>query len=73
MAGSRTGTASIWKHATKIQKLVAIYGANDMTARLGADFTACVTALVNCVVAIYGTDNAPLEIDRVPPAGPEDP
>jgi hypothetical protein len=73
MAGSRTGTASVWREAVKIRRLVATYGASDMTARLGADFTACVNALVACVAAVYATDNAPLEIDRVAPAGPEDP
>jgi hypothetical protein len=72
MAGSRTGTASIWRYAKKIQKLQATYGASDMTARLGADFTACVNALVACVIAIYGVDNFPLEVDRVAPHGPED-
>lgn len=72
MAGSRTGTSSIWQHAKKIQKLQAKYGAADMGARLGGEFVTCVNALVACVVAIYGTDNAPLEKDRVPPAGPED-
>lgn len=73
MAGSRTGTASIWRLATKIQKLQATYGASDMAARLGPDFVTCINALVACVLAVYAVDNFPLQIDRVPPQGPEDP
>lgn len=72
MAGSKTGTASIWQHARSIQRLKGKYGAADMTARLSSDFTACVDALIACTIAILSTDDHVLQIDRTAPAGPED-
>jgi hypothetical protein len=72
MAGTRTGTASIWKHAVKIRNLYSKWGAADMEARLGADFLACIQAIVTCVAAVYTTDDLPLQIDRHAPFGPED-
>lgn len=72
MAGSKTGTATIWRHAVKIAQLKQKYGGADMTARLGADFTACINAVVACVIAVYSTDDLPLQIDRHAPSGPED-
>ena len=72
MAGLRTGTPSIWKHAVAIKNLKSTYGASDMTAKLGSQFTTCVNALVACVIEVYGTDDLPLQIDYSAPLGPED-
>ena len=72
MAGSKTGTSSIWQAARKIQRLKGKYGAADMAARLSPDFVACVDALIACTIAILATDDQVLKIDRVAPLGPED-
>lgn len=72
MAGSRTGTPSIWKHAKAIRRLQAKYGASDLAAKLGDPFAACIADLVGCVATVYLNDNFPLEVDRVAPHGPED-
>jgi hypothetical protein len=72
MAGSKTGTASIWNAARKIQRLKGKYGAADMAARLNPEFVTCVDALIACVVALLATDDQVLKIDRVAPLGPED-
>ena len=72
MAGSKTGTASIWIAARKIQRLKSKYGAADMTTRLSADFTACIDALILCTIAILSTDDQVLKIDFTLPTGPED-
>jgi hypothetical protein len=72
MAGSRTGTPTIWRESVRIARLYQTYGASDMTAKLGLPYTECVQALVACVVAVLATDDFVLKIDRTPPAGPED-
>jgi hypothetical protein len=72
MAGSRTGTPTIWKESVRIARLYQKYGASDMTAALGAPYTACIQALVTCVVTVLASDDFVLQIDRTPPAGPED-
>jgi len=72
MAGSRTGTPTIWVLARDIARLKNKYGAADMTAKLGSEFTACVDAIVTCVAAVLLTDDYVLKIDHTAPAGPED-
>lgn len=72
LAGSKTGTASIWQAARKIQRLKGKYGAADMTTRLSADFTACIDALIACTIVILSTDDQVLKIDYTLPTGPED-
>ena len=72
MAGSRTGTSSIWELSRKIARLKQTYGAADMATRLGPDYAACIDAVVTCVIAVLATDEAVLKIDRVAPYGPED-
>lgn len=72
MAGQRTGTPSIWKHAVKITRLKQTYGASDMAAKLGQPFADCITAVATCVAAVYAADDLPLQIDRHAPFGPED-
>lgn len=72
MAGSRTGTPSIWRHSVKIARLLQTYGASDMDNALGSAFGTCVRALVACVIAVYSTDDQPLQVDRTLPLGPED-
>jgi len=72
MAGSRTGTPTIWVNAREIARLKNKYGAADMTAKLGAEFTACVDALVTCTLAVLVSDDFVLKIDRTLPTGPED-
>jgi hypothetical protein len=72
MAGSRTGTATIWRASQKITRMVQKFGAADMTTRLGAEYDACIRALVTCVVAVLATDDHVLQIDATAPFGPED-
>jgi hypothetical protein len=72
MAGSRTGTPTIWNAAREITRLKNKYGAADMSAKLGADFAACIDALVTCTLVVLTTDDFVLKIDRTAPAGPED-
>ena len=72
MAGSRTGTPSIWKHAVKITRLKQTFGGADMTAKLGSEFTACIDALIACTIAVLATDDFVLQIDTTTPLGPED-
>lgn len=72
MAGSKTGTPTIWREAVKITRLYQKYGASDMATKLGTPFKDCVTALIACTVAVLATDDFVLQIDRTPPAGPED-
>jgi len=72
MAGSRTGTPSIWKKAVEITRLKGLLGGGDMTAKLGSEFTACVDALITCTLALLATDDHVLSIDRTAPLGPED-
>lgn len=72
MAGSKTGTSTIYHLAKKICKMVAIYGATDLSSRTSAEFAAAVAALVLACQAFEAADNIPFQIDRVAPAGPED-
>lgn len=72
MAGSRTGTPSIWKAAKEITRLKGSLGAGDMTAKLGGEFTACVDALITCTLALLASDDYVLSIDHTVPGGPED-
>lgn len=72
MAGSRTGTSSIYYLAKKICRIVGVYGASDLSSRTSAEFAAAVTALVVACHAFEALDNYPFQIDRVAPAGPED-
>lgn len=72
MAGSRTGTPTIWQHAVKITRLQGKLGAGDMTSKLGADFTACINALVACTLVVLSTDDYVLKVDATAPLGPED-
>ncbi len=72
MAGSRTGTPSIWRDARNIQRLYGTYGASDMDAKLGTAFGDCVRAIVACVIAVMATDDYVLQVDRTLPLGPED-
>lgn len=72
MAGSKTGTASIWQASRKIARLKGKYGASDMTARLSSEFTDCVDALIACTIALLATDDHVLQIEHTAPYGPED-
>lgn len=72
MAGSRTGTPTIWKKAVEIARLKGKLGGGDMTAKLGADFTACIDALIACTLVVLTTDDYVLKIDATAPLGPED-
>lgn len=74
MAGSKTGSPSIWKHSLKIYRLYSKYGASDidMVTNEGAAYGDCVRAIVTCVAAILLSDDLPLQIDRHAPYGPED-
>lgn len=72
MAGSRTGTPTIFKHAVAITRLVQKLGASDLATKTSVDFQTCVTALVNCTVLILLSDDFPLQIDATAPLGPED-
>jgi len=72
MAGSRTGTSTIYYLARKICKMVSLYGASDLASRTSAEFATAVTALVAACHAFEALDNFPFQIDRVAPAGPED-
>ena len=72
MAGKRSGTSTIIRLARIIAKMVHIFGAWDLLARTTPEFRAAVDALVLAVAAFEALDNAPGEIDLIPPAGPED-
>ena len=72
MAGSRTGTPTIWARAHEIARLKNKYGAADMVAKLGSPFAECINALVTCVAAVLLTDDQVLKIDHTAPLGPED-
>jgi hypothetical protein len=72
MAGSKTGTSTIYHLAKKICKMVAVYGATDLAARTSTEFAAAVAALVLACHAFDALDNFPFQIDRVAPAGVED-
>lgn len=74
MAGSKTGSPSIWKHSLKIAQLYRKYGASDIdtiTAE-GTAYGDCVRAIVTCVAAVLLSDDLALQIDRHAPFGPED-
>jgi len=72
MAGTRTGTSTIYYLAKKICKMTALYGATDLASRTSAEFAAAVAALVLACQAFEALDNYPFQVDRVSPAGPED-
>ena len=72
MAGSRTGTSTIYHLARKICKMVALYGATDLSSRLSAEFATAVAALVAACQAFEALDNQPFQTDRIAPDGPED-
>lgn len=72
MAGTRTGTSTIYYLAKKICKMVNLYGASDLGSRTSEDFAAAVGALVAACHAFEALDNYPFQVDRVSPAGPED-
>jgi hypothetical protein len=72
MAGSRTGTSSIYYSARKICRMVHQYGAIDLAARTSEEFALAVSALVLACTAFEALDNFPFQVDRVAPAGPED-
>ena len=57
MAGSRTGTSSIYYLAKKICSLVGTYGASDLGTRVSADFAAAVAALVLACHAFEALDD----------------
>lgn len=72
MAGSRTGTSTIYYLARKICRMVALYGASDLGTRVSAEFQTAVLALVAACQAFEALDNLPFQVDRISPAGPED-
>ena len=72
MAGTRTGTSTIYYLAKKICRMVGTYGATDLAARTSADFQTAVLALVAACQAFEALDNFPFQVDRVAPDGPED-
>lgn len=72
MAGTRTGTSTVYYLAKKICKMVNLYGASDLSARTSSDFAAAVDALVLACRAFEALDNYPFQVDRVSPAGVED-
>jgi len=72
MAGSRTGTSSIYYLAKKICQLVGTYGASDLGSRVSSDFAAAVAALVLACHAFEALDDHPFEVDRTGADGPED-
>lgn len=69
---TRTGSASIISLTRHICRLVGTFGAGDLAARTSPEFAAAVLALVAVCNAFEAADNFPGQIDRVPPAGPED-
>jgi hypothetical protein len=73
MAGSKTGSKSIWKHSRKIAQLYQKYGASDINTITseGTVYGDCVRALITCVLAVLAADDFPLEIDYTA-GGPED-
>lgn len=72
MAGSRTGTSTIYYLAKKICKMVATYGAIDLSSRTSPEFATAVNALVAACHAFEALDNFPFQVDRTAPDGPED-
>jgi hypothetical protein len=72
MAGSRTGTPTIYKAAQRICRMVNLYGASDLVARTSPEFGAAVVALVAACTAFNLLDDQPLQIDHTPPYGSED-
>lgn len=69
---ARTGSSSIIALVRKICKLVAVFGATDLSARTTPEFAAAVLALVAACNAFTALDDQPAQIDRNPPYGPED-
>lgn len=74
MAGTKTGSPSIWRHSLKIAQLYRKYGASDidLITNSGVTYGDCVRAIVACVAEILLNDDFPLQVDRHNPAGPED-
>lgn len=72
MAGSRTGTSSIYYLAKHICRIFNKYHATDLASRTSSDFAAAVAALVAACMAFEALDNFPFQVDRVAPDGPED-
>lgn len=72
MAGSRTGTPSIYKHARRICSLVGKWGAGDLAAKTTPEFADAVFALVAACAIFEALDNFPLQVDRLSPFGKED-
>lgn len=72
MAGTRTGTASIYQAAKKICRMVNVYGAADLVARTTPEFGAAVVALVAACTAFNLLDDQPMQIDATTPLGVED-
>jgi hypothetical protein len=52
--------------------MVAIYGASDLSARTSPAYQAAVFGLVSACAVFEAADDKPGEVDRTPPAGPED-
>lgn len=72
MAGSKTGTSTIYHLSKKICKMVNVYGASDLSTRLSAEFATAVSALVAACAAFEALDDQPFQIDRTGAAGVED-
>ena len=74
MAGSKTGSKTIFKHMKKIAQLYQKYGASDIDTitSQGTAFGDCVRGVVSCIILVYAGDDYPLEIDYTTPGGPED-
>jgi tetrahydromethanopterin S-methyltransferase subunit C len=67
MAGTKTGVPSIIRLSRKICKLVAVYGAGNLTSTTSAEFAAAVAALVLACQALEALDDQPFEIDSTLP------
>ena len=70
MAGTRTGTPSIIKHARAICRLVARYGAGDLATVTTTGYSEAVLALVAACALFEALDDFPGQIDATTPIRP---
>lgn len=67
MAGTRTGTPTVIRLARKICRVVAIYGAGNLSTVATVEFAEAVQALIVACQAFEALDDVPGEIDSTVP------
>lgn len=67
MAGTKTGSPTVWRLVRKICQVVRRYGARDLATLTDPDIATAVGVLVIACEAFLISDDFPAEIDATPP------